>query len=253
MKYVGSKNRISKFIVPYIQACIDDNEIKTYIEPFVGGFNIIDKIVCEERIGNDVDNLPIDLVNLALKNPEILSSLPIPYPSKEEYYNVRDNAEKYDKGYRAAILLFASYNSRVYGGCYGAFAKIKDGNIRNYFNEAKNNFLKQLPNLKGVKTICSEYKSLEIPSNSMVYCDPPYANGIGYSINFNTEEFWEWVRKQSENSYVLVSEYEAPSDFVPIWSMTVKTHMNNRGKLEKVEHLFTYKKGKYANYKAEKG
>ena len=37
MKYMGSKYRISKYIVPIIQKYIDENGIKTYIEPFVGG------------------------------------------------------------------------------------------------------------------------------------------------------------------------------------------------------------------------
>ena len=54
IKYVGSKNRISKYIVPIIQKCIDENNVKTYYEPFVGGANMIDKIKCENRIGNDI-------------------------------------------------------------------------------------------------------------------------------------------------------------------------------------------------------
>jgi len=37
MKYVGSKARIAKDIVPIIQKCIDDNGIELYVEPFVGG------------------------------------------------------------------------------------------------------------------------------------------------------------------------------------------------------------------------
>lgn len=37
MKYFGSKSRITKDIVPIIQKAIDDNNINTYIEPFVGG------------------------------------------------------------------------------------------------------------------------------------------------------------------------------------------------------------------------
>ena len=44
MKYMGSKSRIAKDIVPIIQKCIDDNNIETYVEPFVGGANVIDKI-----------------------------------------------------------------------------------------------------------------------------------------------------------------------------------------------------------------
>ena len=44
MKYVGSKNRISKDIVSFIQKCIDDNNITEYYDLFCGGCNIIDKI-----------------------------------------------------------------------------------------------------------------------------------------------------------------------------------------------------------------
>ena len=37
MKYMGSKNRLCKEIVPIIQSYIDNNNIKNYIEPFIGG------------------------------------------------------------------------------------------------------------------------------------------------------------------------------------------------------------------------
>lgn len=34
---MGSKSRITKYIVPILQDIIDKNNITTYIEPFVGG------------------------------------------------------------------------------------------------------------------------------------------------------------------------------------------------------------------------
>ena len=37
MKDMGSKSRIAKHIVPIIQDYIDENQVKYYIEPFVGG------------------------------------------------------------------------------------------------------------------------------------------------------------------------------------------------------------------------
>lgn len=37
MKYMGSKSRVAKYIVPIIQDCIGTNNITTYIEPFAGG------------------------------------------------------------------------------------------------------------------------------------------------------------------------------------------------------------------------
>lgn len=50
MKYMGSKSRIKKHIVPILQSLINTNGIETYIEPFVGGANIIDSIDCPNRI-----------------------------------------------------------------------------------------------------------------------------------------------------------------------------------------------------------
>lgn len=50
MKYMGSKSRIAKDIVPILQRYIDENNIDTYVEPFVGGANVIDKIKCKNEL-----------------------------------------------------------------------------------------------------------------------------------------------------------------------------------------------------------
>ena len=63
MKFMGSKSRIAKYIVPIIQKYIDDNNIETYIEPFVGGANVIDKIKCKNKIGYDNNEYLIDMWN----------------------------------------------------------------------------------------------------------------------------------------------------------------------------------------------
>lgn len=144
MKYIGSKAKIAADIVPILQGYINEYGIKQYVEPFVGGFNIIDKIECENRLGNDIDPLVCELVETCRENPALLDGLTT--PTREEYYDVRDKPEKYAGWYRAAVLLFASYNARVYGGCYGAIATTKDGTTRNYFEESKANFKRQLPN-----------------------------------------------------------------------------------------------------------
>ena len=63
MKYMGSKSRIAKYIVPIIQRYIDDNNITTYIEPFLGGCNVMDKIKCSRKIGSDKNKYLIALLN----------------------------------------------------------------------------------------------------------------------------------------------------------------------------------------------
>lgn len=62
MKYMGSKSRIAKQIVPIIQNYIDQSTKKAYIEPFVGGANVIDKIVCDYRVGFDINKYLIALL-----------------------------------------------------------------------------------------------------------------------------------------------------------------------------------------------
>lgn len=69
MKYIGSKAKIAADIVPILQGYINEYGIKQYVEPFVGGFNIIDKIECENRLGNDIDPLVCNSSKLAAKIP----------------------------------------------------------------------------------------------------------------------------------------------------------------------------------------
>ena len=71
MKYMGSKSRICKYIVPIIQEYIDKNNIKKYWEPFVGGANVIDKIKCAKKVGSDKNKYLIALLNRMKQNGEL--------------------------------------------------------------------------------------------------------------------------------------------------------------------------------------
>ena len=57
MKYLGSKNRIAKQILPLM---IEGRTNETWVEPFVGGANIIDK-VDGKRIGADKNNVIVKI------------------------------------------------------------------------------------------------------------------------------------------------------------------------------------------------
>lgn len=87
MKYIGSKAKFADEIVAILQGYISEYKIKQYVEPFAGGFNIIDKIQCEYRLGNDIDPLVCDLIETCRDNPALLDSLHT--PTREEYYDVR--------------------------------------------------------------------------------------------------------------------------------------------------------------------
>ena len=119
-------------------------------------------------------------------------------------------------------------------------------NLLNY-NESKKQFLKRIKeNLKDIEFCCFDYKEMVIPSNSLIYCDPPYKGSRPY-IGENKiihSEFWNWCReKVKEGHLVFVSEYEAPSDFECIWSKEVIVSGNNihKEKLTNTEKLFVLK------------
>ena len=61
MKYMGSKNRLCKEIVPIIQSYV--NNSNGYLEPFVGGANVIDKIKCNNKYGCDLNKYLIALLD----------------------------------------------------------------------------------------------------------------------------------------------------------------------------------------------
>ena len=86
MRYMGSKNRLSKELVPIINSYITIGT-KGYIEPFVGGANIIDKINCDNKFGFDVHKELIALLNYVKCNPEKIPDVIY----EDEYKNVKSN------------------------------------------------------------------------------------------------------------------------------------------------------------------
>ena len=65
---MGSKSRISKYVIPILQNIIDSNDITTYVEPFCGGCNIIDKIRCDFKIANDKQLYLIELLKNVIED-----------------------------------------------------------------------------------------------------------------------------------------------------------------------------------------
>ena len=172
MVYQGSKNRISKFLVPIIQKYIDDNNIKTYIEPMVGGANIIDKIVCENKVGGDINSELIALLQYIQTDNEI--SIAPEMCTFEHYTDVRENrrlhTNKYSMKYTALIGYCASYGGRYFDGGYGRDSK----GGRSIYNERVRNLKEQAPHLKDITFMCCDYKKFADCKDCLFYFDPPY-------------------------------------------------------------------------------
>ena len=219
--------------MPLIQSYITEETIG-YIEPFVGGANIIDKIKCDNKIGYDIHKQLIELLKHIQNTVEDLPDT----ITEEEYKKVKNNKEKYEDWYVGLVGFCASFGSKYFGG-YARSKRTKDMS-----RMGMNNLLKQAPNLEGIKFSCKDFREIKDIKGYVIYCDPPYKNTIKYNKRgFPYEEFYVWCREMSKHNTVLISEYDMPTDFECIWEKGIKVSFNSyRGrdnpKDNRVEKLF---------------
>lgn len=234
MIYMGSKRSIAKDIVPIIQSYITE-DTKGYIEPFVGGCNIIDKIKCDNRLGYDIHK---QLIALFKKLQSNMDEIPNEI-SFEEYQKVKDNKEQYEDWYLGLVGFLGSFGARYFEGYarhnkYDNTERIQRGSIKN--------FKKQYEGLKNVNFECKDFREIKNIQNYVIYCDPPYKNTKKYSKTekFPYEEFYDWCREMSKDNIVLISEYNMPEDFKCIWQKESKVNFdsNRKNSDKRVEKLF---------------
>lgn len=231
MRYLGGKHRIAKELCGFINPLLSNFEY--YIEPFVGGANIVSKIVHLKRIAMDANEALITLYQ-ALQNewvpPDILSEF--------TYAELKINQDMRDP-----LTAFAGFGCSFGGKWFGGYAR---GEGRNWASECKRSLQTKFRTLKDVKFIAGKYDTFTYPKNSLIYCDPPYANTTGYDgvkEAFDSNAFWNWCRQQTRSgNLVLISEYSAPDDFMSIFTINTKTDMRDKSgnKSARREELWTY-------------
>lgn len=237
MKYMGSKRRIAKHILPIILK--GREEWQYYVEPFCGGCNVIDKVT-GNRIASDSNPYLIRMWQSLIDgwNPPMKIERGY-YTDVRECYN--NKSDTYPPHYVGWVGFMGSYNGRFFDGGYSGYSvKIKCG-YRDYIGEAIQNTMQQVPALQGVTFLNKDYRYLVLPSCSIIYCDPPYRGVKKYSYSINHDDFWQWCRdKVAEGHKVFVSEYNAPNDFVCVWEQPVKTAINQTVTKQATEKLFVH-------------
>ena len=237
MIYMGSKARFAKEILQIILK--DRKPDQIYIEPFAGGMNTI----CEVdgiRIANDLNHYLIQMW-CELMNGWKPNKITI-----EEYNKIKNNKDHYPPH----IVGWAGFVCSFRGKWFGSFAKEVTNRVginRDYQSEAIRNIYKQVNKMKGVIFQNLSFTELEIPPNSIVYCDPPYYNTTEYCNTINHTIFFNWVRNiVNQGNTVYVSEYSAPDDFECVWEKQTISSLSANGKKggskSSVEKLFMLRK-----------
>lgn len=157
--------------------------------------------------------------------------------TKEEYFLIKQNKEKY----LPELVAFVGYCCSFGGKWFGGYVSDEMNMGLNRANQGYNNLTKQIANLNNVEFYNEDYRDLNIPNKSIIYCDPPYQNTTKYRSKFDHEEFWGWCRnKQKEGHSLFISEYQAPDDFKCVFEQETTTGLNKNKKDKRTEKLFTY-------------
>lgn len=233
---MGSKNRIAKFVLPIMIKEANEKGITTWVEPFVGGANMIDKVPNNfQRIGIDYNAHTIEAL-IAIR--DLVDKLPNQL-TEDEYKQLKGSEPEPIKSW---LRFVCSYSGKFDNG----FAR--QGNPLKYksepIEEGLRNAQKQSPNLQGVKFINGSYDEYSDFENCLIYCDPPYEGTTSYKTGaFDHTKFWDWCRKMSEKNLVFISEYKAPDDFICVWEGEVKTNFasqRDEATHKAVEKLFKF-------------
>lgn len=226
MRYFGGKARIAQKIAKFLKSVRKTNQV--YVEPFIGSANVF-CLMENERIGSD------NHVDLIMLLQEVQSETFV-YPeslTEQKYYDLK-------KSHSCAMRAFAGFGCSYAGKWFGGYAR--DGG-RNFCKNATSTLKKKSKLLQGAKLNHCDYKEVQnLPDNSLIYCDPPYADHtLIHNKKFDSEYFWNVVREWSKKHNVFVSEYSAPSDFVSVLDIPTRTDINGTdGQYKRIEKLFVY-------------
>ena len=215
MRYFGGKARIAKPLAAYLNSQLQEGQ--PFVDLFCGSCNVVSKIDSNRvRIANDLHYELIEMWKYIQSGGLLPSDI-----SELEYKEVRKAGEPWLKA-------FIGFGSSFAGKYFGGYAR---GGNQNYTLCAKNSCLKKLIGLTYVEFMNKSYRDVALPENSMLYCDIPYKNSVGYSVgDFNHEEFYKWAeQKQSEGFTVLVSEYSknVPEGWEIVWQHESKKSIRN--------------------------
>lgn len=229
MQYMGGKARIARHIVAAILTDTDSRRL--WIEPFVGGGNVMEHAAphFEQAIGSDIHPDLIMMWQHVTAGGDILSNV------TREMYTQHRNA---DPSWLRGFLGFgASFGGKWFGG-YGVSSC--DGEL---WRRSARTVARQANVFRThrVSFQCANYIDIRPPAGSVIYCDPPYAGTTAYATgSFDHQKLYRVLQDWAADTFVYVSEYQIPADVrhEVIWSgkhrTSLKRDVNAEARLEKL-------------------
>ena len=228
MKYMGSKRRIAKEIIPIMLKDRKDGQV--FYDLFAGGFNLIDKIP-NPRVANDLNKYVIavfrELQKPNFKFPDHIG--------ETEYKNIQQNKDSYPDWLVGYVGFNLSFAAKFFGG----YRRDKAG-IRDYENEAQQNLISE------IELYNTSYDGVPIKPNSIIYRDIPYFGTTNYSnkSKFDYDKFYGWcIQQKIAGHSIFISEYWMPEDrFKCMWKKEITSSLTkDTGSKKGIEKLWIVK------------
>lgn len=218
MRYLGGKSKIAKYIVELISS--QRGKRTKYVEPFLGGGTVFERAapLFDISYGSDICEDLILMWQAARDGwvPPVELTL-------SEWSRLKTAVHSPLRG-------FAGFGCSFGGVWFGSYAK---GGNRNYAAESSRAVTRIASKMQGSEILCQPYWDWDakVDSDTVVYCDPPYAGTSGYKAagNFDHARFWSVMESWSRRgAAVLVSEYSAPDPWMSTWSMEHKQYLGKK-------------------------
>ncbi len=227
MQYLGGKSKIRKELSKFLESVRLEGQ--TYFEPFCGGGWVLQEM-SGKRVASD-GNKALIAMYLSLQDGWI----PPEFVSEEQYKQVKLVSNINDP-----LYAFCGFGVSFAGKWWGGYARSSDKVC--YAATSKRSLLKQLPLIRDVEFVQGLYNE-HSPEGMLIYCDPPYANTTQYGAfdGFDHKSFWDKMREWSKCNTVVVSEYEAPEDFICVTEFVSQMGMSvgdKETRPKRVERVF---------------
>ena len=235
--YQGGKKRLGKKIYTVINILdnyFNKDEKKPYFEPFVGMAGVLrhfGKDNNRDLYASDINEDLIIMWNELKKGWE-----PPKKCTKKKYERLKKSKKK--SAERAFVGTVASW-----GGNYFQNYRLDYNKEKDYVGEGYRGLMEIKPYILNVNFLQpSSYEEWNT-HDFIIYCDPPYkGNNLGKTFqNFDSNKFWNVMRKWSKNNLVIISENTAPDDFKRIW-MKESVNVNKYGTKRYDDCLFIHQK-----------
>ena len=234
MKYLGGKHNIGLQISAFLQEHYTD-DLDGYLEPFCGSLGVFKHMTNANLKPATANDIQPDIIQLWRELQD--NTLLVPSSFSQTEYNESKLLTS-----PSSLKAIAGFGLSFGGKWFGGYAQKSAGNSgRNYLNEFRNSIepVKKAIQRDNVFFESKSYLDFE-PVNMLIYCDPPYKLTQCYSTGkFDSDLFWNTMRKWSEQNVVFISEQSAPDDFKIVWTKPKLRTLQRKNRIFTNEHLYS--------------